>query len=99
MINISFIFLLEINIELSLKTSAWSKQNIFFLIEPPEIEPIHFVPDLKEGLRTQLTCMVTEGDLPITINWLKDGRHLQHDPDVDLKQMSDYSMVGKCRLT
>ncbi|KAK8723178.1 hypothetical protein OTU49_011883, partial [Cherax quadricarinatus] len=41
----------------------------------------------------QLSCTVTAGDLPITINWLKDNRHLQHDPDVESKQTSDFSMV------
>ena len=42
--------------------------------------------------------MVTGGDLPITINWLKDGRHLQHDPDLESKQVSDFSKVSLAKL-
>nr|XP_027213034.1 Down syndrome cell adhesion molecule homolog [Penaeus vannamei] len=61
--------------------------------EPPVIEKFGFRADLEEEARTQLSCMVTDGDLPFTINWLKDGRHLQHDPDVESKQTSDFSTV------
>lgn len=62
--------------------------------EPPVIEKFSFRADLEEEARTQLSCMVTDGDLPFTINWLKDGRHLQHDPDVESKQTSDFSTVS-----
>ena len=58
------------------------------------IDDFSFNRDFKEGDRAQLTCMVTSGDFPITINWLKDGRHLQHDTHVELKQMSEYSTVN-----
>lgn len=58
------------------------------------IEKFGFRADLEEEARTQLSCMVTDGDLPFTINWLKDGRHLQHDPDVESKQTSDFSTVS-----
>ncbi|KAK3860836.1 hypothetical protein Pcinc_033125, partial [Petrolisthes cinctipes] len=65
------------------------------VLKPPEIDSFAFRRNLEmeEGRRTQLSCTVTAGDLPITINWLKDGRHLQHDLDVESKQTSDFSMV------
>ncbi|XP_069954396.1 cell adhesion molecule Dscam2 [Cherax quadricarinatus] len=63
------------------------------VLKRPVIEPFTFRPNLHEGDRTQLTCLVISGDLPITINWLKDGAHLQHDPDIDSKQIHDYSTV------
>ncbi|KAK4299474.1 hypothetical protein Pmani_028258 [Petrolisthes manimaculis] len=65
------------------------------VLKPPEIDSFAFRRNLEmeEGRRTQLSCTVTAGDLPITINWLKDGRHLQHDLDVESKQTSEFSMV------
>ncbi|KAK7074156.1 hypothetical protein SK128_006884 [Halocaridina rubra] len=63
------------------------------VLRPPEIEPFSFGRDLEEGIRTQLSCMVIKGDFPMTINWLKDGKHLQHDPDLESKQISEFSTV------
>ncbi|XP_071543543.1 uncharacterized protein [Panulirus ornatus] len=70
-----------------------SSHTFLHVLKPPTIEPFSFRPNLREGERTQLTCMVNSGDLPITINWLKDSRHLQHDPDIDNKQIHEYSRV------
>ncbi|ROT76065.1 putative Down syndrome cell adhesion molecule-like protein Dscam2 isoform X4 [Penaeus vannamei] len=70
-----------------------SSHTFLHVLKPPVIEKFGFRADLEEEARTQLSCMVTDGDLPFTINWLKDGRHLQHDPDVESKQTSDFSTV------
>ncbi|XP_042226508.1 Down syndrome cell adhesion molecule-like protein Dscam2 isoform X2 [Homarus americanus] len=70
-----------------------ASHTFLHVLKPPAIEPFSFRLNLHEGERTQLTCMVNSGDLPITINWLKDGRHLQHDPDIDSKQIHVYSTV------
>ncbi|XP_050737483.1 cell adhesion molecule Dscam2-like isoform X2 [Eriocheir sinensis] len=70
-----------------------ASHTFLHVLKPPEIDTFTFRQGLEEGRRTQLSCMVTSGDLPITINWLKDGRHLQHDPDLESKQVSDFSMV------
>ncbi|XP_042208394.1 Down syndrome cell adhesion molecule-like protein Dscam2 isoform X1 [Homarus americanus] len=68
-----------------------ASHTFLHVLKPPKIEPFSFRSHLEEGERTQLTCMINSGDLPITLNWLKDGRHLQHDPGIDIKQLSDYS--------
>nr|XP_045608775.1 Down syndrome cell adhesion molecule-like protein Dscam2 isoform X3 [Procambarus clarkii] len=70
-----------------------ASHTFLHVLKPPAIEPFSFRRNLHEGERTQLTCMVNSGDLPITINWLKDGAHLQHDPDIDSKQIHEYSTV------
>ncbi|XP_045103222.1 Down syndrome cell adhesion molecule homolog isoform X1 [Portunus trituberculatus] len=70
-----------------------ASHTFLHVLKPPEIDTFTFRAGLEEGRRTQLSCMVTGGDLPITINWLKDGRHLQHDPDLESKQVSDFSKV------
>ncbi|KAG7154055.1 Down syndrome cell adhesion molecule-like protein 2-like 8, partial [Homarus americanus] len=71
-----------------------ASHTFLHVLKPPEIDTFTFRSNLEEGRRTQLSCMVTEGDLPITINWLKDGRHLQHDPDVESKQVSEFATVS-----
>ncbi|XP_071532405.1 cell adhesion molecule Dscam2-like [Panulirus ornatus] len=70
-----------------------ASHTFLHVLKPPAIEPLSFRRNLQEAERTLLTCMVNSGDLPITVNWLKDGRHLQHDPDIDIKQISEYSTV------
>nr|XP_053635391.1 cell adhesion molecule Dscam2-like [Cherax quadricarinatus] len=70
-----------------------SSHTFLHVLKPPVIEPFSFRPNLQEGERTQVVCMVSSGDLPITINWLKDGAHLQHDPEIDSKQIHEYSTI------
>lgn len=60
----------------------------------PKIGHFSFLNDQEEGMRNQLNCMVISGDLPMTVTWLKDGQHLQHDPDRTVKQISEFSSVG-----
>lgn len=62
--------------------------------EPPEIEKFWFPEGQEEGRRSQLTCMVTSGDLPMTVTWLKDGRHMNNEVDRIVKQISEYSSVS-----
>jgi len=65
-----------------------------FAAGPPKIGRFSFLSDQEEGLRNQLNCMVTSGDLPMTVTWLKDGSHLQHDSDMSVKQTSEFSSVS-----
>lgn len=41
---------------------------------PPRLAPIVFSKGTRAGLRAQATCLVQEGDTPITLAWSKDGR-------------------------
>ncbi|XP_050737575.1 cell adhesion molecule Dscam2-like isoform X3 [Eriocheir sinensis] len=70
-----------------------ASHTFLHVLKPPKIEPFNFRRNLQERERTQVTCMINSGDLPITINWLKDGRHLQHDSAIDVKQMSEFSVT------
>ncbi|XP_049947508.1 Down syndrome cell adhesion molecule-like protein Dscam2 [Schistocerca serialis cubense] len=67
-----------------------SKLNIQVL-EPPQIDPISTKPDLQRGMRTHLSCIVSKGDLPIEISWLKDGAPVPEDEEVSEKTIDDYS--------
>ncbi|XP_047106935.1 Down syndrome cell adhesion molecule-like protein Dscam2 [Schistocerca piceifrons] len=70
--------------------TARSKLNIQ-VMEPPEIDPIATKPDLQKGMRTHLSCVVSKGDLPMEIRWLKDGAPLPADAEVSQRPVDDYS--------
>ncbi|XP_076619182.1 cell adhesion molecule Dscam2 isoform X3 [Colletes latitarsis] len=44
---------------------------------PPKIDPFNFPANIQEGARVHVTCVVSEGDSPLKITWLKDGRPLK----------------------
>ncbi|XP_077560689.1 cell adhesion molecule Dscam1-like [Haemaphysalis longicornis] len=46
------------------------------VMTPPAVSPFSFPDDLTEGKRAGAACVVSDGDLPISIAWLKDGRPL-----------------------
>lgn len=46
-------------------------------LELPQIEPFHFNANgVNGGQAVRVMCMVTSGDLPLDIYWLKDGQPL-----------------------
>ena len=44
----------------------------------PVVEPFSFSSDLVSGRRAGVACVVSAGDLPIKIKWLKDGQPLDN---------------------
>ncbi|KAL3200832.1 hypothetical protein MRX96_013100 [Rhipicephalus microplus] len=46
------------------------------VMTPPVVSPFNFPNDLTEGKRAGAACIVSDGDPPISIAWLKDGRPL-----------------------
>ncbi|KAK8777634.1 hypothetical protein V5799_029021, partial [Amblyomma americanum] len=46
------------------------------VMTPPVVSPFNFPDDLTEGKRAGAACIVSDGDPPISIGWLKDGRPL-----------------------
>ncbi|XP_064480158.1 cell adhesion molecule Dscam1-like [Ornithodoros turicata] len=42
----------------------------------PKVNPFKFPSDLEEGMRSVVVCVVIDGDQPVSIAWLKDGRPL-----------------------
>lgn len=61
--------------------------------EAPEIDPIAVKPDLQRGMRMHLTCVVSKGDFPIVIRWLKDGSPIPHGQGVTEKTLDEYSSI------
>lgn len=58
---------------------------------PPRILPFSQDHHLSEGNRLTLTCVVTEGDLPLTIKWYKDGEPLDGREHVSQHTWGDYN--------
>ena len=54
-------------------------------IEPPKISPFTFDGDLKEGDRSQVSCTISSGDMPIDIKWEKDGKLFEPATDVQVQ--------------
>ena len=67
--------------ERGFKNSFFASCSNFKLIsEPPKIMPFTFGSDtMKEGSFAQLSCVVTEGDEPLTISWSFHGHNLTKD--------------------
>jgi len=44
-------------------------------------------------MRTQVTCFVQEGDLPIEIYWEKDGMRLHPSPNIKITKLDDHATI------
>ena len=83
------------------------------VLEPPSIVPFSFGRDvIDSGAFAQLTCVVSHGDMPITITWSLKGQELNSGPSITTTMLGqrasmlvissvDYSHVGEytCRAT
>lgn len=60
---------------LSTSSGQISSQSSFILrvVVPPLLSPISLSPNLREGMRTMLTCSVLEGDPPFSFRWTRSG--------------------------
>ena len=56
---------------------------------PPRIAPFNFQMDLHMGNRAGVQCLVTNGDIPLVIEWRKDGGPV--DSDVGIQQLSEFT--------
>ncbi|XP_054281239.1 cell adhesion molecule Dscam2-like [Macrosteles quadrilineatus] len=66
-----------------------SQQLHLSVIVPPRITPFSFLTDLHVGDRVGVQCFITKGDLPLDIQWRKDGGAL--DQDVSVQQYGQYT--------
>ena len=55
----------------------------FSVLEPPVIVPFSFgSPVVNTGVYAQLSCVISRGDLPITITWSLKGEILTSGPEI-----------------
>uniref|UniRef100_T1IT66 Down syndrome cell adhesion molecule-like protein Dscam2 n=1 Tax=Strigamia maritima TaxID=126957 RepID=T1IT66_STRMM len=63
------------------------------ILVPPKILPFQFQDNLSEGVRAQLHCVVSEGDLPLTIIWTKDEKPIAKELLINIRNIDDYSSI------
>ncbi|XP_033238327.1 Down syndrome cell adhesion molecule-like protein Dscam2 isoform X9 [Drosophila pseudoobscura] len=64
------------------------------VIVPPKLSPFQTnILQLNMGDRASLTCSVVKGDLPLTINWRKDGRPIDPTQHMSVKQVDQYNSI------
>ncbi|XP_077517997.1 cell adhesion molecule Dscam1-like isoform X2 [Amblyomma americanum] len=61
------------------------------VMTPPVVSPFSFPDDLTEGKRAGAACIISDGDLPITIEWFKDGRELDPALEASVAKANDYT--------
>lgn len=63
---------------------------------PPRIDPFRFPANVQAGARVHVTCVVSEGDAPIKITWLKDDIPLKESPgEITTHQSDEYDLALK----
>lgn len=71
-------------------------QNCILRIAVPPVIDSNSFPthhSLHLGTRARLQCVLTEGDLPLTIRWLKDNRAFSKDLPVIIRKEDDFASV------
>ncbi|CAN7938995.1 unnamed protein product, partial [Ixodes hexagonus] len=58
---------------------------------PPVVNPFAFPEDLTEGKRAGAACIVSDGDLPISVEWRKDGLPLAPSLRASVAEANDYT--------
>jgi len=44
-------------------------------------------------MRAQATCLVQEGDTPITVTWLKDGIQMSSSPAIHISHINEFTSI------
>ncbi|XP_065334249.1 cell adhesion molecule Dscam2-like isoform X1 [Cloeon dipterum] len=58
---------------------------------PPKLNPFSFRADLHLGERVGLQCMVSKGDPPLEVSWLKDGRPLVGSDELVIRHLDEFT--------
>lgn len=90
------IYFVEIKACKNVWRSFSETRDLFCVTVPPRIAPFSFNQGLSEGVRSQVTCVIEEGDPPFTILWSKDGDSIS-DSNVADYGGSRSGLSGKLR--
>ncbi|KAH6928693.1 hypothetical protein HPB50_018636 [Hyalomma asiaticum] len=60
----------------------------------PKIIAFSFAGTAKPGNNVRTTCLLAEGDMPITFTWLRNGMDASHSKNVHIVSHSDYSLLN-----
>lgn len=74
--------------------SSIAKKALYVeVIRPPVIEPFGFPMQVQDGGRTQVTCSISSGDLPIKVSWTRDGRPIAANLNVEMQTGEFHSLL------
>uniref|UniRef100_T1JCN0 Ig-like domain-containing protein n=1 Tax=Strigamia maritima TaxID=126957 RepID=T1JCN0_STRMM len=63
-----------------------------FVNVPPKILPFAFQDDqFFKGMRAQIVCAVSQGDMPITFQWLKDGKSISTSMGITSRNYDEHA--------
>ncbi|KAK8779361.1 hypothetical protein V5799_019294, partial [Amblyomma americanum] len=60
----------------------------------PKIIAFSFAGTAKPGNNVRTTCLLAEGDMPITFTWLRNGVDASHSKNVHIVSHSDFSVLS-----
>ncbi|XP_037801822.1 Down syndrome cell adhesion molecule-like protein Dscam2 [Penaeus monodon] len=60
---------------------------------PPRLAPMVFPAGTRAGMRAQATCLVQEGDQPVSLSWTKDGQPIDPQLDVRFSQLDVFTSI------
>ena len=55
--------------------------------------PITFPSETLEGMRAQSACFVQDGDKPVKLSWLKDGKPLEQDGSIHVSLINEFTSL------
>jgi hypothetical protein len=65
----------------------------YFVAVPPKITPFSFRSDLHLDERVGVQCVISKGDAPLNIHWLKDGQELRQGDGLVLRTLDEFTSV------
>jgi len=94
-------------------TMSTNDSSASIVLEPPKIVPFSFGSDIADfGAFAHLTCIISHGEMPVTITWSLNGQEVNSGPSITTTMLGtrtsmliissvDYSHVGEytCRAT
>nr|XP_053626184.1 cell adhesion molecule Dscam2-like [Cherax quadricarinatus] len=60
---------------------------------PPRLAPLNFPVGTRAGMQARATCLVQEGDRPLTHSWQKDGHPLDPRLNVRTSQLDTFTSI------
>lgn len=68
--------------------------HLFFFIVSPRITPFFFEDNPHHaGQYVQVTCLVPDGDLPLSIVWTVNGKNLKEYPEINIAKVGKRSSI------
>nr|XP_027230100.1 Down syndrome cell adhesion molecule-like protein Dscam2 [Penaeus vannamei] len=76
--------------------NSWAKATHSASLDvtvPPRLAPMVFPAGTRAGMRAQATCLVQEGDQPVSLSWTKDGQPIDPQLDVRFSQLDVFTSI------